>query len=130
MPRKRNYVRRVRRRVRAPSRKQVKSGGLAVGRLFKRSAKDAVALSLARKLIPNIAGANQGSLDKVSAGIGLRLMGQGGTSMIEVAGAEFGANILDSKIMPLAFGAIQPKVATATQTAQGTYSTIQALYQQ
>ena len=124
MPRKRNYVKRVRSRVKRPSRRQVKSGGLAVGRLLKRSAKGSLALTTARKIIPNIAGSNQGSLDKIGAGLMLKLLGQGGNSMIEVGGAEFGANMLDRKIMPIVMSSVSPAFQQTQSAVSGTVESI------
>ena len=130
LARKKAVKRRIRRKI---TRTSVKRGGVNLGRVLKRASKDALMLSLARRLVPNIAGVYQGSLDKILSGSALKMLNQGGNSLIEVGIAEAGSTVLDNRVMPLAFGAVQPAIAQAQATTQSlatqSYATMQALYQ-
>lgn len=80
--------------------KKVRQAGLISGRMIGRSLKDGLALSAARRL-PNFAGKYQGAVDKLIAGLVMKLFKQGGSAMIEVGGAEAIANGIDDFIVPL-----------------------------
>jgi len=134
LARKKTIKRRVSRyRRKNITRTSVKRGGVNLGRVLKKASKDALILSLARRLVPNIAGVYQGSLDKIFSGSALKMLNQGGSSLIEVGIAEAGSTVLDNRLMPLAFGAVQPAIAQAQATTQSlatqSYATMQALYQ-
>ena len=133
MAKRKAVKRRVSRYRRKITRTNVKRSGMNLGRVLKRASKDAFMLSLARKLVPNIAGVYQGSLDKICSGGALKMLNQGGSSLIEVGIAEAGSTVLDTRVMPLAFGAVQPAIAQAQATTQSlatqSYATMQALYQ-
>ena len=136
MAKRKAVKRRVSRYRRKITRTNVKRSGMNLGRVLKRASKDALILSLARRLVPNIGGVYQGSLDKICSGGALKMLGQGGSSLIEVGIAEAGSTVLDTRVMPLAFGAVaqaqgavQPAIATTQSLASQSYATMQALYQ-
>ena len=134
LARKKTIRRRVSRyRRKNITRTSVKRGGMNLGRVLKRASKQALMLSLARKLVPNIGGIYQSSLDKISAASALKILGQGGSALLEVGIAEAGANLFDTRVVPLVQPAIAQTTGQVQSTASGmatqTYSTIQALYQ-
>ena len=54
----------------------------------------------------------------------LKLLWQGGNSMIEVGGAEFGANMLDKKIMPIVLSSVSPAFQQTQSAVSGTVESI------
>lgn len=86
-----------------------------MGKMLMRSGKDAVALTAVRRL-PDFAGKYQGSVDKVIAGVGLKLFKQGGSALIEVGIAEAMANGLDDYVVP-ALGGFVGGAVKSTGTA-------------
>ena len=112
LAKRRNIRKRISRSYRK-ARTNVKPSGLKVGRILKTGAKQSIAISVARRIIPNVAGSNQVSLDMVGAGGILMLLGSGGKNLVTAGASLFGANLLDKKVMPLAMGASKQVSQTA-----------------
>lgn len=80
-----------------------------------RSGKDALALTAARRL-PDFAGVYQGGIDKIVAGGGLKLVGQGGSAMIEVGIAELMAQAAETYVVPTLTKMVGGQIVSAGQT--------------
>lgn len=78
---------------------------MGTGRLLGRAAKDALFLSVARRL-PNFAGNYQGAVDMIVAGGMAKVTKQGGSALIEVGAAQGIATAVDQFLLPVLSGAL------------------------